>query len=87
LLHSVERTIARQLKLQHLVEGLSVVAVSYYALGLLGYGLKPLAHSYGVSPEALAALAAPVTILLVWYYLRRRVRRLEGDEARGHPPS
>ncbi|WP_371315934.1 DUF3422 family protein [Brevundimonas sp.] len=87
LLHSVERTSARQLKLQHLVEGLSVVAVSYYALGLLGYGLKPLAHSYGVSPEALAALAAPVTILLVWYYLRRRVRRLEGDEARGHPPS
>gem|GEM_PF-3142049 len=35
LLASVERTGARQLKLQHLVEGLSVVAVSYYALGMI----------------------------------------------------
>ncbi|WP_298744100.1 DUF3422 family protein [uncultured Brevundimonas sp.] len=87
LLHSVERTSARQLQLQQLVENLSVVALSYYALALLGYGLKPLAHRYGFSPEALTALAAPVTILLVWFYLRRRIRRIEGEEAGGRPPS
>ncbi len=40
LLASVELTGSRQLKLQHLVEGLSVVAVSYYALGILAYLIR-----------------------------------------------
>ncbi|MFB2351042.1 DUF3422 family protein, partial [Priestia megaterium] len=37
LLRSMERNGARQLRLQHLVEGLSAVAVSYYTLGLAAY--------------------------------------------------
>src|SRR3546814_11110733 len=34
LLASMDRRTALQLRLQHTVEGLSVVAISYYALGL-----------------------------------------------------
>ena len=40
LLRGLDATARRQLRLQHLVEGLSVFAVSYYAIGLIGYLLQ-----------------------------------------------
>jgi uncharacterized membrane-anchored protein len=40
LLESMERSSSLQLRLQQLVEGLSVIALSYYGLGLVGYVLK-----------------------------------------------
>ncbi|MEP9404125.1 DUF3422 domain-containing protein [Sphingomonas sp. VNH70] len=42
LLASVDRSARMQLRLQHLVEGLSAIAVSYYALGLASYPLKAI---------------------------------------------
>lgn len=81
LLASVERTGSRQLKLQHLVEGLSVVAVSYYAFGLLTYALKPLAARASVSLETAQALALPGVILAVWIYLGWRIRQLDSSQA------
>lgn len=77
LLASVERTGARQLKLQHLVEGLSVVAVSYYALGILAYVIKPSAIRLGMSPDLAQAVALPFVVGLVWLYLLLKMRRLE----------
>lgn len=68
-----------QLKLQQTVEGLSVVAISYYALGLVGYGAKALAKLPGLpawwpSADALVALAVlPVLGAVAWSL--RQLRR------------
>ncbi len=76
ILASMDRRADLQLRLQHTVEGLSVVAISYYAVSLAGYLFYPLAHGSGVSKEMLtAALTLPV-VLGVWWMLRRLRRRI-----------
>jgi len=74
LLASMDRRADLQLRLQRTVEGLSVVAISYYALNLLLYLVKPLADNAGLSQPATAAIAVPLVIAVVWA-LVRRVRR------------
>jgi uncharacterized membrane-anchored protein len=61
-----------QLKLQATVEGLSVVAITYYTVGLVSYLAKG-AHGLGWpwSAESSAAAAIPVVALAVWWSLRR----------------
>ena len=71
LLESMDHRAELQLRLQHTVEGLSVVAISYYAVGLLGYLSAPLAKTAGVDKTVLMALATPVVVGLVWLGLRR----------------
>lgn len=71
LLESMDRRADLALRLQHTVEGLSVVAISYYAVSLAAYLAYPLAKAMGWSKEALtAALVLPV-IGLVWLMVRR----------------
>lgn len=81
LLESMDRRAELQLQLQHTVEGLSVVAISYYALSLVGYVLYPLAEVIGVSKGTLTALAAIPVVLVVWLMIRR-IRNGAG----GHGP-
>ena len=76
LLQSMDRRADLQLKLQRTVEGLSVVAISYYAVGLVVYALTPLATAMGVEKPWLAALAVPVVLVVVWGGLRRVQRGL-----------
>lgn len=76
LLASMNRRAELQLQLQHTVEGLSVVAISYYAVGLAGYVLKPLAKALGASPEAVIAVAALPIVAGVWLFLRRLKRSM-----------
>ena len=71
ILASMDKRSDLQLRLQHTVEGLSVVAISYYAVSLVGYMLYPLADRIGVSKGTLTAVAVPVVVLLVWGLLRR----------------
>jgi uncharacterized membrane-anchored protein len=71
ILASMDKRSDLQLRLQHTVEGLSVVAISYYAVSLVGYMLYPLADRIGVSKGTLTAGAVPVVVLLVWGLLRR----------------
>ncbi|SDD75523.1 Uncharacterized membrane-anchored protein [Paracoccus isoporae] len=71
LLESMDRRAEMQLRLQHTVEGLSVVAISYYAVGLLGYLAAPLAGAAGIDKPVLMALATPLVVGLVWMGLRR----------------
>lgn len=82
LLESMDRRAQLQLRLQETVEGLSVVAISYYAVGLVGYALEPLGESLGLGEKGVkAALVVPV-VLLVWFFLRsvkRRIERLSGE--------
>ena len=76
LLQSMDRRAALQLRLQHTVEGLSVVAISYYAVGLAGNMTLPLAERVGLGRAALLALLTPMVIALVWLALRLIRRRL-----------
>lgn len=80
LLQSMERSTTMQLRLQHLVEGLSVVAISYYVIGLSHYILKGLeAVSPAVSATVIASIATPPTLLIIWLILKRMKRRLLTD--------
>jgi uncharacterized membrane-anchored protein len=76
LLQSMDKNAERQLRLQRVVEGLSVVAVSYYAVSLMSYILKAVAQSYRVPHEQLVAFSVAPIIILVWIFLRRKVRMI-----------
>jgi uncharacterized membrane-anchored protein len=76
LLASMNRRAALQLRLQETVEGLSVVAISYYAVSLLGYLLTPLAEQAGLAKNVLTAIAVPPVVALVWWSVRRIRRRV-----------
>ncbi|TNC73497.1 DUF3422 domain-containing protein [Rubellimicrobium roseum] len=76
LLESMDRRADLALRLQHTVEGLSVVAVSYYAVGLAMYLLGPVEKALSVEKPLLAALVAPVVIVATWFGLRRIRRSL-----------
>ncbi len=68
-----------QLRLQAAVEGLSVAAITYYGVGLVGYLAKG-AHAVHlpVPVELVIALAVPVIALTAWLGMRRLRRRIEG---------
>ena len=66
-----------QLRLQQTVEGLSVAAITYYVVGLIGYAAKGLkASGISVDPEIAMAAAIPVVIIILGFVLRRVRRRL-----------
>jgi uncharacterized membrane-anchored protein len=71
LLESMDRRADLQLRLQRTVEGLSVVAISYYAVSLAGYLLAPASAPLGLSKGALTAMITLPVVLLVWLMLRR----------------
>ena len=71
LLESMDRRSDLQLRLQRTVEGLSVVAISYYAVSLVGYMLYPAADASGVSKGTLTALVTLPVVLFVWWAIRR----------------
>lgn len=77
LLASMNRRARLQLRLQETVEGLSVVAITYYLVGLAGYLAKALkAAGYGVDPDITMGVAIPVVALLAAAgigYVRRAV--------------
>lgn len=71
LLESMDKRADLQLRLQRTVEGLSTVAISYYAVNLAAYGLEPLAHKVHLSHGALMAILTPIVLLGVWLMVRR----------------
>ncbi|KPP85652.1 MAG: putative membrane-anchored protein conserved in bacteria [Rhodobacteraceae bacterium HLUCCO07] len=76
LLESMDRRSDLQLRLQRTVEGLSVVAISYYAVSLAAYALYPLAEAMGLPKGTIiAAITLPV-VGLVWWLIRRVQRKL-----------
>jgi len=77
LLASMDRRARLQLRLQQTVEGLSVAAVSYYVVGLVGYAAKAL-KSGGLSldPDLAAGAAIPLVVLLIAWAMHRVRRKL-----------
>lgn len=78
LLESMDRRADLQLRLQQTVEGLSVVAISYYALNLVAAIVAPAAASGGVDKTTTTALLALPVIGTVWWAVRRIRKRWEG---------
>ena len=76
LLESMDRRSDLALRLQHTVEGLSVVAISYYAVSLVSYLLYPLTRA-GVSKGMLTAAVTIPVVLGVWMAVRQIRKRLE----------
>lgn len=83
LLERMDRRADLQLRLQHTVEGLSVVAISYYAVGLFSYALYPLAAALNVDKAYLVAGLTPLAVLIVWWAMRQ-VRRSLHRPGSGH---
>ena len=75
LLESMDRRADLQLRLQNTVEGLSVVAISYYAVNLTSYVVMPLVEPFGASRTLAMALLAPLVVLGVWAMVRRIRKR------------
>lgn len=77
ILESMDRRADTQLRLQRTVEGLSVVAISYYALSLVAYLVAPLFEAVGISETLGVAGLVPLVVLGVWYMVRRVRRAVE----------
>ena len=77
LLESMDRRSDLQLRLQRTVEGLSVVAISYYAVSLASYLLYPLEAPTGLSKNMLTAVVTVPVVLLVWGLVRRLRKSVE----------
>ncbi len=79
LLKSMDRRARQQLRLQQTVEGVSVVAISYYLVSLINYLLKGF-ETAGTLPNAdiITGGVVPVAVALVaggLFYLRQRLTR------------
>ncbi len=79
-LDAMNRRLKIQLRLQETVEGLSVAAITYYVVGLVGYAAQAL-HAVGVpvNKEMAIGIAIPVVAGAVWLGLRRLRRALQKD--------
>jgi uncharacterized membrane-anchored protein len=75
LLASMDRRASIQLRLQETVEGLSVVAISYYAVGLLGYAAKPLLELSPTAVRWFDTAAVLIALAGTWAMLRFMRRR------------
>ena len=81
LLASMDRRARLQLRLQQTVEGLSVAAITYYVVSLIGYGLKALDKGgLAINVELVRGLSIPVVALLVWLGARWVRKSLHDDD-------
>lgn len=84
LLESMNRRAAQAVRLQRTVEGLSVIAVSYYGLSLLKVAFEGLhkAGVEGLNPSIAAAVSLPVVVVAFWLLMRRLTHRvLNADDS------
>lgn len=83
LLEAMNRRSRLQLRLQETVEGLSVAAITYYVVGLVGYAAQALyAIGLPVDKEIAIGAAIPVVAVAVWWGIRRFRKALRNDGLR-----
>ena len=72
ILQSMNTRAAQQLRLQQAVEGLSVAAISYYVVGLIGYvGKAAKDLGWIAHVELLVGVSVPLVLGAVWMGVRR----------------
>jgi len=80
VLHAMNERTRLQLRLQQTVEGLSVAAISYYVVALIGHVCEGLAEimPLPLSPPVLTALSVPLVIMAIALVVRR-IRKAHSD--------
>lgn len=71
VLDAISQTGRSQYRLQLTVEGLSIIAISYYALGILGYIFEGLHEVLPFTKGEMLAASAPLVVVLVFFGIRR----------------
>jgi uncharacterized membrane-anchored protein len=82
LLTAMNERTQLQLRLQQTVEGFSVVAISYYLIGLVAYIAKAAADvGWTGAPGVITAIMVPIVLASVWFVVRgaRKALKLPGD--------
>ncbi len=68
------------MRLQQTVEGLSIAAITYYVVGLVGYAARALKEAgVSLSVELVTGASIPFVVLAIWLAVRQ-VRRNLGVE-------
>ncbi|MCP4635584.1 MAG: DUF3422 domain-containing protein, partial [Methyloversatilis sp.] len=80
LLAQMNRRAKLQLRLQETVEGLSIVAITYYASQLVQYVAKGAKYALPVNPDILTAVSIPLIAGLAALGLRSMRRKLAAEE-------
>lgn len=75
LLESMDKRADQQLRLQTTVEGLSIVAISYYAVNLAAYLSYPFTGALGISKGLSLAILTPIVVFIMWMLVRRIRKR------------
>lgn len=85
LLVQMNRRARLQLRLQETVEGLSIVAITYYASQLVQYLAKGMKDLLPASPETITAISIPLIAGLAALGLRRMRHKLAVEEGTHGP--
>lgn len=81
VLESMNRRVELQLRLQQTVEGLSIAAITYYGVGVVGYIVKGLeASGVPVNPELVMGIAVPVVAALTAFGIWRTHKLIKAGE-------
>lgn len=78
LLRTMSRRTGIQLRMQQTVEGLSVVAISYYATSLASYALKGIEPLLTIRHDLAVAAAILPIAALTWFSMRKIRSKLHG---------
>lgn len=73
MLESLDQRSRLQLRMQQTVEGLSVVAISYYVVGILNYAIEAANVAEllnGLSVALVTGCSVPAVVLSVWGLMR-----------------
>tara|TARA_A100001035_G_scaffold45547_1_gene32384 strand:+ start:307 stop:1644 length:1338 start_codon:yes stop_codon:yes gene_type:complete len=80
LLESMELRARAQLRLQETVESLSIVAITYYIVGLLSTLVDPINfEKFFISKTVFLALCVPIILILIWYIakmVRKKINKI-----------
>jgi uncharacterized membrane-anchored protein len=77
LLNSMDKRAKLQLRLQGTVEGLSIAAISYYIVGLVGYLAKALKEmGASINIDLFVGASIPIVLLSMWVGVRKVKKHL-----------
>jgi len=78
VLESMNRRAQQQLRLQQTVEGLSIAAITYYLVGLVGYGAKAVAAAgVALNPDLAMGASIPLVALVASLGIRRVRKKID----------
>ncbi len=80
LLESMEVRARAQLRLQETVESLSLVAITYYIVGLISYFIGPLTfENFFIDKNLFLSLSVPVVLIFIWLTAKFVKRKIHNE--------